>query len=156
MVDLALDLVTEEAGRTLIVDTRLSFEDPAVREVSTIECQPMNQKPFDLTLIKFEDHDPPLPVSALSSIVVTYEHRRPRQNSSSQHVGSEQSEPSSTTGYKRGELLHRRLCRVKQFRGGVAKSGHLSAGRGCRSEKLLGFREIIRTSNLGSQGMQRV
>ncbi|EDQ98145.1 uncharacterized protein LACBIDRAFT_336234 [Laccaria bicolor S238N-H82] len=29
------------------------------REVSTIRCQPMNQKPSDLTLISFEDHDPP-------------------------------------------------------------------------------------------------
>jgi len=101
------------------------------------KCQPMNQKPFDLTLIKFEDHDPP------SACERSFEHRRHlsspmKLNLPAQFTSkvSAQSEPSTKTGCKGVELLHRRLRRERQFRGGVAESVHLSVGRGCRREKL--------------------
>ncbi|KIJ97377.1 hypothetical protein K443DRAFT_254017 [Laccaria amethystina LaAM-08-1] len=59
----------------------------------------MNQKPFDLKSIKFEDHDPPLASHFTGKV-------------------SAQSEPSTTTGCKPVKLLHRRLRRERQFRGG--------------------------------------
>ena len=96
----------------------------------------MSQKPFDLTLIIFQDHDPPFACERcfehrahLPSAMNTERLDKTRPPGTCQ-TGRSQSNQNLRPAVN--ELSCHRLRRERRFGGGEGESVHLSIGRGCR------------------------